>query len=168
MNSVIEARRSIRKYHKDKIVTKDQLNQLVHAAMLAPSARNSRPWEFIVITNREILDEVARIHPGAGMFSSINAAILVVAIEQKEPIIEGFFPQCCGAAIQNILLEAIDMGLGTCWCGIYPKEERTATFSAMFNLAAPKIPLGIIAVGYPDDEPAMRGFFEESKVSYIE
>ena len=167
MNSAIEARRSIRKYQNDKMVTKSQLTQLVHAAMLAPSAKNSRPWEFIVITKREILDEVARIHLGAGMFTSAPAAIAVVAIEQ-EGFLEGFFPQCCSAAIQNILLEAVDMGLGTCWCGIHPKEDRVATFSALFNLEAPKIPFGIIAVGYPDDEPAMRGFFEESKVSYIE
>lgn len=73
MTEVIAKRRSIRKYDQAKPVTKEQLNQLLEAAMLAPSACNSRPWEFIAVTKREILDEIAKLHPYAQMCKTARA-----------------------------------------------------------------------------------------------
>ena len=166
METVIESRRSVRKFQNGTQVTREQLERLLKAAMMAPSACNSRPWEFIAITKRKILDEIVRIHPFAAMCSTATAAIVVVAIPQSgKP--EGYFPQDCAAATQNILLEATEMGLGTCWCGVYPREERVAAFRKLFNVTAPKIPFNVIAIGIPDETPPKRGFFEESKVSYI-
>ena len=166
MSELIEKRRSIRKFKSDIPVTKEQLNRLLEAAMLAPSARNTRPWEFIAVTKREVLDEISKIHPYAKMCETATAAIIVVAIPQ--PNIPVYFPQDCGAATQNILLEAVSLGLGTCWCGVYPNEDRTASFRKLFNISEPKIPFCVIAVGTTDEAPARKGFFEESKVSYVE
>ncbi|MDR0316795.1 MAG: nitroreductase family protein [Treponema sp.] len=167
MNVLFEKRRSIRKYQSDKPVTKEQLNRLLEAAMLAPSACNSRPWEFIAVTRRETLDEIVRVHPYAMMCQTAAAAIIVVAVPQTgDPV--GYFPQDCGAATQNILLEAASMGLGTCWCGVYPREQRIISIRQLFNIPEPKIPFNVIAIGTPDEAPERRGFFEESKVSYIE
>ncbi|MDR0293265.1 MAG: nitroreductase family protein [Oscillospiraceae bacterium] len=167
MTEAIAKRRSIRKYDPAKPVTKEQLNQLLEAAMLAPSACNSRPWEFIAVTKREILDEIARIHPYAKMCASAAAAIIVVALPQPD-MPAGFFPQDCGAATQNILLEAVAQGLGACWCGVYPREERMAEIAGLFDIKAPKLPFCVIAVGTPAEKPAQRGFFEERKVTYID
>jgi nitroreductase len=167
MYNPIENRRSIRKYRTDKPVTKEQLNKLLEAAMLAPSACNTRPWEFIAVTKRETLDKIAEIHPYAQMCLTAPAAIIVIAIPQVE-MPEGYFPQDCGAATQNILLEAASMGLGTCWCGVYPKEERIISVRGLFNIQEPKIPFNVIAVGTPDESPDRRGFFEETKITYIE
>jgi len=167
MSELIEKRRSIRKFETDKPVLREQLNRLLEAAMLAPSACNSRPWEYIAVTKREILDEIAKIHPAAGMCATARAAVIIVAIPQTgRP--EGYFPQDCGAATQNILLEAVSMGLGTCWCGVYPREERIASFRALFDIKEPKIPFNVIAIGTPAETPDRRGFFEEAKVTYIE
>ena len=167
MNQLIKTRRSIRKYQPDKPITSNQLNQLLAAAMYAPSACNSRPWEFVAITNREVLDKIARIHPNASMCSTATAAIVVVAIPQEgRP--EGYFPQDCGAATQNILLQAAAMGFGTCWCGVYPRADRMASLAELLNIADGKIPFNVIAVGVPDESPEPRGFFEEEKVSYVE
>ncbi|MCL1814774.1 MAG: nitroreductase family protein [Treponema sp.] len=163
----LENRRSIRKYKPGKLVTKEQLKQLLSAAMLAPSACNTRPWEFVAVTRRETLDEIARIHPYAKMCETATAAIIVVAIPHSgKP--EGYYPQDCAAATQNILLEAVSMGLGACWCGIYPRAETVASFRTLFNIQEPKIPFNAIAIGTPDDAPGRRGFFEEEKVTYIE
>lgn len=167
MNELIKNRRSIRKYDTGKSVSKEQLNQLLEAAMCAPSACNARPWEFIVITKREVLDEIARIHPNAKMCAAAAAAIVVVAVPQTGRA-EGYFPQDCGAATQNILLEACSLGLGACWCGVYPKEDRLASLSKLLNIHEPKVPFNVIAVGVPDEAPEQRGFFESAKVSYIE
>jgi len=167
ISAIIRDRRSIRKYKPDAPITKEQLDRLLHAAMLAPSARNSRPWEFIAITKRKILDEIIRVHPYTQMLKTAAAAIVVVGIPQSRGIDE-FFPQDCGAATQNILLEAVNMGLGTCWCGVYPKSERMESIARLLDIKAPKVPFNVIAVGMPDETPAARGFFDESKVIYIE
>jgi nitroreductase len=164
----MEKRRSVRKFQGDVPVTKEQINRLLEAAMYAPSACNTRPWEFIAVTKREVLDEIARIHPYAKMCQTASAAIIMVAIPQAKAMAEGFFPQDCGAATQNILLEAVSMGLGTCWCGVYPKEGLIAPLRKLFNIQEPKVPFNIIAIGTPDESPVKRGFFDESKVLYIE
>ncbi|MCL2192447.1 MAG: nitroreductase family protein [Treponema sp.] len=167
MSELIEDRRSIRKFNTDKPVTREQLDKLLEAAMLSPSACNTRPWEFIAITKRETLDEIARIHPYARMCASATAAIVIVAIPQTEPLPSDFYPQDCGAATQNILLKAVSLGLGTCWCGVYPKEERIGDFRKLFDICDPKIPFCVIAIGTPDESPDRRGFFDKSKVTYV-
>jgi len=167
MIDIIKSRRSIRRYDPNKPVTKEQINKLLEAAMCAPSACNSRPWEFIAVTKRETLEKIAKVHPHAGMCGTATAAIIVVAVPQEgRP--EGYFPQDCGAATQNILLQAAAMDLGTCWCGVYPREERIASIRELFNIPQPKIPFNVIAIGVPDETPDARGFFEAEKVSYVE
>ncbi|MDR2575604.1 MAG: nitroreductase family protein [Treponema sp.] len=168
MNPLIENRQSIRQFLKDKPVTRQQLDQLLAAAMCAPSACNTRPWEFIAVTKREMLDEIVRVHPYAGMCATASAAIIVVAIPQTDPNGPiGFFPQDCAAAAQNILLEAVSMGLGCCWCGVYPKENHIASIRQLFDISEPKIPFNVIAIGTPNETPVRRGFFDEKKVKYI-
>ena len=167
MTDIIKKRRSIRKFKPDIKVTKEQIDKLLYAAMLAPSACNSRPWEFVAVTKRDVLDEIANIHPYAQMCRTAAAAIIVVALPQTDEKPAGYFPQDCGAAVQNILLEAVSQGLGTCWCGIYPRDERIPSFRKLFKIAETKIPFCVIAIGTPDEAPDMRGFFDESKVSYI-
>jgi nitroreductase len=167
MNQLTENRRSVRKFQADKPVTREQLNSLLEAAMSAPSACNSRPWEFIAITKRETLNEIAHVHPYAKMCETATAAIIVVAVPPTgDP--EGYFPQDCGAATQNILLEAVSMGLGTCWCGVYPKEKLIASIRDLFKIPKKKIPFNVIAIGTADESPVKRGFFEETKITYID
>ena len=101
------------------------------------------------------------------MIQTAPAAIIVVAVP-KDGMPEGYFPQDCAAATQNILLEAVSMGLGACWCGVYPNEERIPAIRELFAISEPKIPFSIIAIGTPAESPERRGFFEESKVTYIE
>ena len=166
MLEIIKNRRSIRSYDPARFVTKEQLDILLEAAMFAPSACNSRPWEFIAVTKRAMLDEIASIHPYAGMLKTATAAIIITAIPQ-DGIALGYYPQDCGAAAQNILLAACELGLSTCWCGVYPREERIESFAKLFDIKSPAIPFAVIAIGYAAEEPEARGFFEESKVKYI-
>jgi nitroreductase len=168
MKEIIEKRRSIRKFNPDIPVTREQLDRMLKAAMLAPSACNSRPWEFIAITKREVLDEIVRVHPYAQMCKTASAAIVIVAIPQTSDMPAGYYPQDCGAATQNILLEAVALGLGACWCGVYPRDERIVDFRKLFDINEPKIPFNVIAIGTPAEEPDSRGFFEEGKVTYME
>jgi len=163
----IEDRRSVRKFKPGIPVTKEQLDRLLEAAMHAPSACNSRPWEFIAISKREVLDKIAEVHPYAGMCKTASAAIIVVAVPPTDSGPAGYFPQDCGAATQNILLEAVSMGLGCCWCGVFPRDERISSIRELFKIEEPKIPFNVIAIGWPDGIPDKRGSFEESRVTYI-
>jgi len=167
----IKNRRSIRKY-KPTPVTDEQVQIMLEAAMFSPSACNTRAWRFIAITNREVLDKLADIHPWAQMLRTAPLCIVVVALPKKqEGILDGlplgFFPQDCGAATQNILLQAVEMGLGSCWCGVYPKQPLMEKVSEILELSADEPPFSLIAVGEPDEAPRLRGKYEEEKVSWV-
>jgi nitroreductase len=166
----IRRRRSIRKYKAGAEVTDEQLHMLLEAAMMAPSACNTRPWEFIVIRSRQKLDELAKVHPYAGMLKTASLAIIICALPgAQEGISDGFFPQDCGAATQNILIQAAALGLGTCWCGVFPKEQRILEVRNILEFPdnSRAIPFNIIAVGLPDVVPGARGFYEPAKVRYL-
>ena len=163
----IRKRRSIRKFKPGAVVTDEQIRAMLEAAMLAPSACNSRPWEFVVVKDRAMLDLIRKTHPYTGMLETASLAIVMLALPetQKEPIMSGYYPQDCGASAENILLAAVELGLGACWCGVYPKEERIKEIREI--LGTEKLPFCVIAVGVPDESPDSRGSYEESKVTYI-
>ncbi|MDR0492203.1 MAG: nitroreductase family protein [Nitrososphaerota archaeon] len=164
----IKDRKSIRNYVPEVHVSEEQIKELLEAAMLAPSACNSRPWTFIVVQNRAKLDEIPTIHPYTQMLTTASCAIIVCAdLNLQSGVSEGFFPQDCGAATQNILLQATELGLGTCWCGIYPKEDKVRAFRSLLTLPNNIVPFCVIAVGIPAEEMGSRGFYEENKVKWI-
>ncbi len=168
--NAIRMRRSVRKYILGADVTDEQLKLLLEAAMMAPSACNSRPWKFVVVQNREMLDMLSSVHPIPGMLKTASCAIVVCALpEVQEGKAEGFFPLDCAAATQNILIQATSLGLGSCWCGVYPKEDRIAQVREILDMANDLnvIPFNIIAIGIPDGIPDARGFYEADKVKYI-
>ncbi|MDR1667849.1 MAG: nitroreductase family protein [Bacteroidales bacterium] len=168
VTEAIKRRKSIRSYKAAAPVTDEQIKLLLEAAMLAPSACNMRPWEFAVIRNRELLEKITALHPYTAMLKTASAAIIVLAdLELKNNISEGFFPQDCGAATQNILLQAVDLGLGTCWCGVYPKEDKVEAFRKLLDLPQNLVPFNVIALGVPNEEDGSRGFYEETKVRWF-
>jgi nitroreductase len=164
LTEAIHARRSIRKY-KAQEVTQEQLDALLEAAMLAPSANNGRPWNFVVVRSRDKLDQIAAAHPYAKMLKQATLAIVICGEIDSTDYMSSFFPQDCGAATQNLLLKAVDLGLGTCWCGVYPVEALIKKFRDILGIAS--IPFNVIAVGVPDENPAQRGKCEAQKVAYL-
>ena len=168
----IKTRRSIRKF-KSTPVTKEQTKAILEAAMLAPSACNTRPWRFLAITNREMLNKLADAHNYAKMLKTAPLCIVVVALPKTQDNINnglafGFFPQDCGAVTQNILLQAEAMGLGSCWCGVYSKEDTTKTVNEVLKIPEGEIPFCLIAIGERDESPNPRGRYEEEKITWIE
>lgn len=140
-------RRSVRKY-TDTPVTDEQLKQLIKAGMAAPSAKNSQEWVFIVIRDKDIFNAFLDVHPNAFALKFADAAILVCADLSKEREAgQGWWIQDCSAAVQNILLEATDMGLGSLWMGVYPKEDRVQCFKNVCQLPEGIEPLGLVSIG---------------------
>ena len=166
----IRKRRSIRRFVKDAEITDAQVHDLLEAAMLTPSACNTRPWEFVVIRDRAVLEKIRTTHPYTGMLATASLAIVVIALPETqdhhpEGLPLGYFPQDCGAVTENILIAAVGMGLGACWCGVYPKEPRIAEIREV--LGTEKLPFCVIAIGVPDEDPAPRGKFEPERVTYM-
>lgn len=165
VTEAIRKRRSIRKYQEGVDIPQEDLDQILEAAMMAPSARNTRPWEFVVVENREVLNKFPDIQPYTRMTHTASLAIVVCGRPDLQQDGNIFWPQDCGAAIENMLLQALELGYGTCWCGLYPAEERVRGFQALLDVES--IPMAAVAVGVPAEEPQARGFYDKSRVKYI-
>lgn len=165
-SEIIRARRSIRKYKEDCIVPQGHIERMLEAAMMAPSACNTRPWEFVVVESSEGKQKLMECHPYTQMLKTASLAIIVCGRpDLQQGKCNEFWPQDCGAAIENILLEARSLGYGSCWCGCYPVMERVAQIQCAFDINS--IPVAIVAVGEADEEPEARGFFDETRVTYV-
>jgi len=158
----IGRRRSIRQYAAEP-VSERALEEILRAAMQAPSARNRQPWEFVVVTDRETLARVPDHHPRSSMVPGAGAAILVCGdlTLQEEP---GYLAQDCAAAVQNMLLQAVAENLGAVWLGVYPNPERIDGMRRLFNLPAHILPVAMVSIGVPAEEKEIEERFVPSKV----
>lgn len=143
----IFTRRSIRKYTEEPISGED-VELMLRAAMAAPSARNSQPWRFIVTRDQGRREAIARVSPHAQMAPKAPLCIVVCADLSDEKI-TSYWPQDCGAAIQNLMLAARARGIGTVWTGVYPKEERVKAIREIFHAPEHIVPVGVVAAGHP-------------------
>lgn len=162
--TALHTRRSIRCY-SEAPVSERELHALLDAAMIAPSAGNAQPWQFIVVDDPALLKQAPVINPYAGMAPKAPAGIVVCGDPDAEKY-KGFWVQDCSAAIQNMLLAATGLGLATVWTGIYPVEERVTGFQRLLKLPENIIPLALIVVGRPDAAPERKSRFDAAKVHH--
>ncbi len=156
-------RRSIRKYTSQP-VTDEQIRSLLEAAMSAPSAGNEQPWHFIVIRDRELLDEITTVHTHASMLKQASVAVLVCADPRLNKFDVDYWIQDCAAATENLLVAVQDMGLGAVWLGVYPREERVAGLRRIFNIPEEVIPFALVPVGYPAEQKGPEDRYREDRV----
>ena len=166
MVEAIFKRRSVRSFRPGTL-TAEQVKLLLAAGMQAPSACNTQAWEFIVIQTREGMDRIADRHPYAKACREAALAIVVCARPDKQSGISGdYFSQDCAAVTENILIQAVDMGLGAVWCGVYPKEKLVESIRKLLEIPEPAIPFNVIAIGYPKTEPVPVDRYDEAKIHY--
>jgi len=164
IQEAIYVRRSIRKF-LDQPVETEKIDLLLKAAMAAPSAMNIQPWEFVIVTKKETLARIRSVLVYGKMNTPL--AILVCGnLSKKNLVAERFWVQDCSAATQNILLTAVDLGLGAVWCGVHPIHLQEKLVSQILSLPAKVIPLNVIYVGYPAEEKSPRTQYDESKVHW--
>jgi len=166
INPVLEAifqRRSIRKY-TDQPLDEKTITLLLKAGMAAPTACNSQPWEFIVLTDPEMLAKVRSKLP----FSRQNAPCGIVVLGNPErannTVGRGFWEQDCSAAMENMHIAAVGLGLGSVWIGIHPVAPFVRGIRDVLNIPEAVIPLGMMHVGYPAEEKPARTQYDEHKV----
>jgi len=158
----ILTRRSVRRF-LPKPVSEENVKQLLEAAMAAPSAGNQQPWEFVVIRDRGILDEIPRVHPYAQMVKESPLVIAVCGNLGREKY-EGFWVQDCSAAVQNLLLAAHALGLGAVWVGLHPRAERAGPIRKLLNLPEKVIPLALVPMGHPAERLPRADRFDPARV----
>ena len=162
---VILSRRSIRKYKK-KAVPKKLIDELLNAAMHAPSACNEQPWHFVIINNREVLNEVPKYHPHSYMIREAPVAIVVCVDLNLTKEDKVWWVQDCSAAAENILITAQAKGLGAVWLGVYPKDDRVKGIQGLLALPQNVIPLCIIPIGYPAEKKPYESRYQSSRIHY--
>lgn len=165
----IKTRRSIRQY-KDEALSDDILRELLEAGMSGPTGGNNKPWQFIIINDPEILQEIPNVHSGAPFTPDAPLAILVCGDLEKYPgIMEKYLDVWvidCSIAAQNILLAAHGRGLGAFWTGAYPMEERVNGLKILLELPNYIMPLALLVIGYPAEQLLVEDRYDVSRVHY--
>jgi nitroreductase len=163
---IINTRRSIREYSDEQVNDEDIL-KILKAGMQAPGSRlGAEPWEFIVIKNKETLAKIGEIKPRV---TNAPVAILLVANIERA-FYKTVWQQDMGAACENMLLEAVNLGLGALWNGVAPEEERMAKIGEIVGIddITNLKPYSIVTIGYPADgwENKFMDKFDEERIHY--
>jgi len=162
--TVIHRRKSVRKY-LDKPVAREQLVTLMKAGMAAPTAADRRPWAFVCVTDRALLDSLSHSSPTGKMVKDAGAAIVVCG-DTRRALNSNVWTQDCSAASQNILLAAEGIGLGAVWIGIYPEYFKYNHIRRLLGIPMEVIPLSLISIGWPTGAEKPKEKYDPSNIHW--
>lgn len=152
---VIRLRRSVREFTDQEILAKD-IDLIIEAGVCAPSAKNQQPWEFIVINDKNILNKLSeKLSP---LYA--KSKVTIILCQRKDNLKSPTrVAQDMSACMQNMMLEATKLGIGSCWIGTYPDLERMNPLVEILNIPENIEPFCGLVLGYPVKEDA----FKETK-----
>jgi len=151
--TAINGRRSVRAY-KAAEVEEEKLKKVLEAARLSPSASNRQDWKFIVVRNMETRKKLAKAAFGQSFIGEAPVVIVACGTEPKTTM-------ACGQAAHTVnvsiacafmILEAYELGLGTCWVGAFNEDE----VKKVLKIPEPVRAVAVIPLGYPDESPSQR------------
>ena len=154
---------SIRQF-EDRPVEKEKAETLLRAAMAAPSATNQQPWELVVVTEPETLQALSRCTPYAGPMGRASTGFVLCM--RKEVRAPQFAPQDMGAATENLLLEAAELGLGAVWMGVCPEEGWMSAVAQVLNIPESIQPFAMVACGYPAEEKDQADRYDPQRIHW--
>ena len=157
LTDAIAKRRSVRTYKK-RDLPQGVVEQLLESARQAPSAGNVQPWEFVVASTQKT--NMAISHAAFEQENLQEASIIIVVCADEKRAAESYGArgkalyclQDTAAAIQNLMLTACSLGLGSCWIGAFKEDEVRKVINAPKNMR----PVALIPVGYPNESPDAR------------
>ena len=163
----ILTRVSVREFTGEKI-SEAQLDTLLRAAMSAPSAINKQPWAFIVVTDEAKIAELGKALPYSRC--SNHPAVAIIPCGDLSKAIPGemsaFWVNDVSAATENLLLAAHAMGLGAVWTGLHPDMNRAKMVQEMLGLPEHIIPLCVVPVGVPAEQPEVKDKYKPENIHY--
>jgi len=163
----ILTRTSVRKFEARK-VEPGKVDTLLRAAMAAPTAVNKQPWHFVVVDDPQVLSALADEGGRGDMLR--NAPLAIVVCGDMGKALNGkaqeYWIQDCSAATENLLLAAHAMGLGAVWTGQWPMDNRYTRVQRTLGMPESIVPLCIVIVGYPAENPTPKDKWKPENVSY--
>jgi nitroreductase len=144
----ISARRNVRRYQPQP-VSEDDLNRIAEAGWRAPSAKNRQPWDFVIVTDRDQLQELSTVWQGAGHIAAAPAAIAIVVPEppdQRRLITDTYD---IGQATMAMMIAATDLGIGTGHSSVGDQDKARAILGVPDDHRV----AFLLGVGYPADRP---------------
>jgi len=155
---VIEARRSVRRFDPAVDIRRETVERLLSAAILAPNAGNRQPWHFYVVRDPKLREGLVAAAGGQGFILQAPVAIVVCADAEQSAGRYGkrgrelYCLQDTAAAVENILLAAVALGLGGCWVGAFDESEA----ARVLDLPGNHRPVAILPIGKPAEAPGRR------------
>ena len=175
--SNILSRKSVRSYTTDTIPAAVMEN-LLRAAMAAPSGRNIQPWSFVVLSDTSHYDEIFGDNHNMAMFKQ-SAALVVLCADTTvvrpprdnpdAPAVQqpnGIWRDDMGAVTENLLLAAEAYGLGACWTACYPYIDRMAPVKQALGLPATVVPYSVVPIGYPAGDEQPKDKWDPARIHY--
>lgn len=163
MNEIFK-RVSVRKF-LEKEVEEEKINDILRAAMQSPSAKNQQAWEFFVVRDKDKLLGLSTATDYAMCVK--NAPMAIVICHKNESVAYEFVEIDCAIAAENIMLEAVSLGLGSVMIGVCPIESNINNVSKVLNIDSSLVPFTIIPIGYPAVQKEQTDRFDEEKVHYV-
>ena len=166
MNAIFK-RKSIRKF-LDKPIEDEKIERLLRAGMQAPSAVNSQPWEFLVVKDRESIETISKMSIYSKPAETSTCCMICLFNQDYLSKFKRYVwvEQDMGACTENILLQAVEEGLGAVWLGTYPDEERVNYLRKHFNIPDNVYPYSVVVLGYPTEDYHGESRFDESRIHY--
>lgn len=163
-NGGIFHRVSIRKY-EERTVESDKIEMMLKAAMAAPSACNQQPWEYYVVTDKAIIEMLSK----ASMYakSAAGAPVVFVPCYRTEGVAPDYFEIDMSASVENLLLEADELGLGAVWMGIAPGKDRMEAVRKILSIPKKLMPFALVPCGYPAEERKQEDRYDKARVHFV-
>ncbi len=156
---------SVRKY-QDKAVEPEKIEQILRAAMAAPSAGNQQPWEYIVVTDPDTIQALADCSPFAA--GARTAPVVIVPCFRTEGL---KYDDCTeldlAITTEHILLEATHLGLGSVWLALAPRQARVLSADAVLGIGDKLHAFALVPIGYAAEERPQEDRFDESRIHYV-
>jgi len=153
MLEILRKRRSIRRYQK-KEIEPEKIELLKEAALRSPSSRAIKPWQFVFVTDRSILEKLSRAKKdGSGFLKGAGLGVVVCADENESDV----WIEDCSIASIILQLEALSLDLGSCWIQIRNRMHDVERSSEDYIRGVLELPQNIriesiVSIGYPDEE----------------
>ncbi len=162
----IMTRTSVRQFTGEKI-SQEQIDTLLRCAMAAPSAINKQPWAFVVVTDSALLAKIGAGMPNTRCQNHPACAFVPCGdLTKAIPDLPDFWINDVSAATENLLLAAHAMGLGGVWTGVHPSADRVKQVQALLGLPEHIIPLCIVPIGVPAENPTPKDKYQAEIVHY--
>jgi nitroreductase len=144
----IRARRDIRQY-TDAPLTREQLEQILEAGRRAPSSRNWQPWDFVIVTARSSLVELAKVWQGARQVAASAATIALVAELPEDQLHRDWLQYDLGQATAHIMIAATDLGIGSGHTAVTDQDQA----QRVLGFPDGRFCAYLIPLGHPSDRP---------------